>query len=180
MRTSRKIKTIILWLILTVSFLIFWILRFSPQVVPRNELIQVSGTFKIAPKYESGTNGSAGAIFTLNEYDKLVFGIPGGLYEVLDVDIFKEVKPGDSSFFLIENRIYQKKVKYNTQGNFISNFPDGEHINFYDLTVNGKNYISLDSFNQKVEKNNLLKNAICGILFLLCLVNVYLSIKSGK
>ena len=173
MNTKRYNKAGLISIIIGIAFLSFWLTHIKPATIDRNNLTTISGTLKKIPQYERGSGGDPGAVFELNEYDKTIFGIPSGLYEVLDKNIFTESKLNDSVFFLIENRIYQKRLNHPNADNFFTRFPDGDHIQFYDLVFKEKNYLPLDSFNKKVIENNTLKNIICGFIFLLICLKIY-------
>ena len=156
-----------------IALVCFWVYNFNPSIIEKKDLIKISGTLKTVPHYESGTKGSAGAEFELNEYKNTTFRIPSGLYEHLDNTIFVASRVNDSITFYIEKRIFEKRLKNSESYSFFRDFLDGNHIEFYDLVYKGKNYLQLESFNKKVEAFNPIKHILISIFFIAVCFKLY-------
>jgi hypothetical protein len=154
-----------------------WIYNINPSTVNENSLIQISGTLKTIPHYESGVKGSATAKFELNEFESIIFSIPSGYYEHLDKSIFDDAIVNDSITFHIKKRVYNNRLKNNSEYSFFRDFLDGQHIRFYDLYYNEKNYLHLDFINEKIIENNYLKHIFFGFLFILICIYINMNLK---
>ena len=154
-----------------------WIYNINPSTINKNSLIQISGTIKTIPHYESGVRGSATAEFELNQFENIIFSIPSGYYEHLDTNIFGDAKVDDSITFHIERRGYNNRLINNGKYSFFRDFLDGQHIRFYDFNFNGKNYLYLEFINEKIKANSYLKHFFFVFLFIVICWNINSNLK---
>ncbi len=150
-RTNRWkfIWTIIVVIIISKILILSINKLVNPTTIDKNNIIEIKGTIKELPIYESGPKSGSGYIdFKINEYPKIRFCLPYPDYFHYKTSIENDFNLNDSVFFSISKEDFHAYIKKDKDYSFSQKHLNHNTICVITIRSNDCDYLTVELHNQ--------------------------------